>query len=256
MAPRLFLILLLVGALFTGCRSTQPESVPVLESLSASGVSFTETTDDLPPDPEINSIIKPYREELEASIQEVIGEAAGLFPKERGSYETALGNMAADAMLHVINQQVEDEVDIALTNNGGLRVPIQPGPITVGKIFEFMPFENMMVILEFDAAGIDSLAQQLASRPEPIAGLSFKVDTLSRRAFDIQVKGAPLEAGATYRLVTSDYLANGGGGISAIHSPMQRTDLTILLRDAFIEYIREKNTITPTLDGRIQATRL
>ena len=254
MAQRLFLALFLTGSLLAGCRSTQPESSSLLESLAASSVSYTETTDALPPDPEIESIIIPYRAELQTSIEEVIGEATGLLEKGR-RYETTLGNMAADAMLDVINTKVDTQVDIALTNNGGLRVPIQEGPITVGKIFELMPFENTMVILEYDASGIDSLAQQIARSSGAIAGLSFKVDTLTYTAFDIQVSNQPLDSEALYRVVTSDYLANGGGRITILRTPLNRVDLPLLLRDAFIEYIREKNTIVPTLDGRIQATQ-
>ena len=55
-----------------------------------------------------------------------------------------------------------------------------------------------------------------------------------------------------YRLVTSDYLANGGGRMPALWTPTGREDLTVLLRDAFIQYIREKKTIEPILDGRIR----
>ena len=253
MTQRYYIPLLLIGVVLTGCRTTQPEGASALESLSASSVSYTETTASLPPDPEVEAIISPFRSELQTSIEEVIGEATDQLDKRR-AFESTLGNMAADAMLHVINNYVDDPVDIALTNNGGLRVPIQEGPITVGKIFELMPFENMMVILEFDAAGVDSMAQQIARRSGAIAGLSFKVDTLTYTAFDIQVNNQPLDNESVYRVVTSDYLANGGGGVTILHTPMNRTDLPILLRDAFIEYIREKNTITPTLDGRIQAT--
>jgi len=247
------LTLLLCIALAYGCKSTQPQNTLSAESMTASTVSFTETTEALEPDPEIDAIIAPYRDQLMERIEEVIGEATGLLNKD-GRYETTLGNMAADAMLHVINKNPNAQVDIALTNNGGLRVPIQPGPITVGKIFELMPFENMMVILDFDAAGVDSLAQQIARTSGAIAGLSFKVNPNTETATDIQVGGRPLQAGQTYKLVTSDYLANGGGRLTQLRSPKNRVDTPLLLRDAFIEYVTDTKTITPTLDGRIQTT--
>ena len=244
------LMVLLFLVLLAGCKSSQPEETMTLESMTASRVSFTETTDALEPDPEVEGIIAPYRDQLADRIAEVIGEATGVLNKD-GRYETTLGNMAADAMLHVINKNPNAQVDIALTNNGGLRVPIQPGPITVGKMFELMPFENMMVILEYDAAGIDTLAQQIARSSGAISGMSFTV-TESETAIDINVGGQPLAEGQTYRLVTSDYLANGGGGITILRNPKGRTDTPMLLRDAFIEYVVDTKTITPTLDGRIQ----
>lgn len=245
------LTLLLGIVLAYGCTSTQPQNTLSVESMTASTVSFTETTEALEPDPEIDAIIAPYRDQLIERIEEVIGEATGLLNKN-GRYETTLGNMAADAMLHVINKNPNAKVDIAITNNGGLRVPIQPGPITVGKMFELMPFENVMVILDFDAAGVDSLAQQIARTSGAIAGLSFKVNPETETATDIQVGGQPLHADRTYKLVTSDYLANGGGRLTQLRSPLHRVDTPLFLRDAFIEYVTDTKTITPKLDGRIQ----
>ena len=234
-------------ALLSGCRSSQPS----LELLTASSVSYTETTDALAPDPEVDALIQPYRHQLADRIQEVIGEATDVLNKN-GRYETTLGNMAADAMLHVINKNPNANVDMALTNNGGLRVPIQAGPITVGKIFELMPFENLMVILEYDAVGVDSLAQQIARGSGAIAGLSFTVNPETRTANDILVGGQPLVADRMYKLVTSDYLADGGSRLAILRSPLNRTNTPMLLRDAFIEYVSDTKIITPKLDGRIK----
>ena len=206
--------------------------------------------DSVEADAEMEALVAPYRDRLQSSIEEVIGEATAQLVK--GTPESPLGNMAAEALLRVVNRWVDEPVDMSLTNNGGLRTPIPAGPITVGKMFELMPFENMMVVLELDAAQVDSLTQQIARRRgEPIAGFSFVIDATTRRARDILVNGQPLDSSRTYRLVTSDYLANGGGGMPALWTPTGRQDLTMLLREAFIEYVREKKIIEPMLDGRI-----
>lgn len=208
-------------------------------------------TDSLPADPDIEALIAPYRAQLQTRVDEVIGQATAQLVK--GTPESPLGNMAADAMLFFVNRAVDTPVDMALTNNGGLRIPIAAGPITIGKMFELMPFENMLVILELNAAQVDSLTGQIARvGGEPIAGLSFTIDRTTGRAYDIRVGSQPLSAGRTYRLVTSDYLANGGGNMPALWTPAGREDLPLLLRDAFIEYIRHKKTIEPVLDGRIR----
>ncbi len=240
----------LLGCLLAGCKSSEPA---VHYQITDAPAGFTAISDSLSDDPEIESIILPYRQRLENAINEVIGQAE--VQLQKGGLESTLGNMSADAMLQVANRVAGAPVDMALTNNGGLRVPIQKGPISVGKVFELMPFENMMVVLEFSAAQVDSLAQQLAAAGgEPIAGFSFSFDEETRLAGDILVAGAPLDAGRTYRLVTSDYLANGGGRIRALWDPVGREDLNMLLRDAFIEYIRETKNINPQMEGRIRHT--
>ena len=43
----------------------------------------------------------------------------------------------------------EREIDVAVMNHhGGLRAPINQGEITLGEVFQVMPFENEMVLLE------------------------------------------------------------------------------------------------------------
>lgn len=242
-----YLFLLFATAYLGGCASSQ-SAAPLFVDDAPTG--FTTISDSLTPDPEIEALISPYRQGLVERISEVIGNTE--VQLQKGGLESSLGNMSADAMLMIANDIAASPVDMALTNNGGLRVPISKGPITVGKIFELMPFENMMTVLTLTGVQVDTLAQQVArARGEPIAGFSFKIDEATTRAVDIQVADEPLDAARSYRLVTSDYLANGGGRIAALWQPAGREDLNMLLRDAFIEYIRAKGTITTQPDGRI-----
>ncbi len=43
--------------------------------------------------------------------------------------------------------------DIAITNGGGLRRTLEKGPITMGDMYEIMPFDNYLVT--FDLKGED-----------------------------------------------------------------------------------------------------
>jgi 2',3'-cyclic-nucleotide 2'-phosphodiesterase (5'-nucleotidase family) len=168
--------------------------------------------------------------------------------------EGTLGNFATDAMLWAANAGTSGRVQMALTNNGGLRVPIGPGPITVGQIYELMPFDNMLSVLVLTGSQVQDLCDQLADRRgEPIAGFSFRIESDGDRRFatDIMVGGVPLDPDAEYRLATNDYMANGGESLSPLQSPVTREDLPVLLRDAFIDYVRHLGVIEPKLEGRI-----
>lgn len=247
----IFMVWCLSCLMITGCKTAQSTAD---YQLAEAPVRFTEMTDSLPPDPAIEALVAPYRDRLQEKIDEVIGEATGLLEKK--SPEGTLGNMAADALLYSVNQMVDTPVDMALTNNGGLRVPINPGPITVGKIFELMPFENMTIVLEMDPVQMDSLAQQIARAfGEPIAGFSFTIDAAARTAHNLLINGSVPEEGRIYRLATSDYLANGGGRLPALWDARGRQELNLLLRDAFIQYIRDKGSIEPMIDGRISSNQ-
>lgn len=203
-------------------------------------------------DPEVEALIGPYRDRMGEEIKEVIGETTGLLSKAWP--EGTLGNFATDAMLWAANSASPHHVHMALTNNGGLRVPIGAGPITVGQMFELMPFENLLSVLVLSGRQVQDLCDQLArARGEPISGFRFHIASEGDRrwAEEVRIGDEPLDPDAEYRLVTNDYLASGGGDLTPLHSPMAREDLNVLLRDAFISFIREKRVIEPKIEGRI-----
>jgi 2',3'-cyclic-nucleotide 2'-phosphodiesterase (5'-nucleotidase family) len=185
-------------------------------------------------------------------IRQVIGEATGMLSKAWP--EGTLGNLATDAMLWAANRELLEPADMALTNNGGLRVPIGPGPITMGQMYELMPFENMLSVLVLSGPQVKVLCDQLAEkRGEPIAGFSFRiaVEKEGRVARDILVGGDPLDLAAEYRLVTNDYMANGGDSFTPLETPVSREDLAVLLRDAITDYVKHVGVVEPKLEGRI-----
>jgi len=244
----LLLSVVLLGSGQTGCHSTRDVTI---QSVSDPSVSFTVVSDSLVPDKELEDLIMPYRREMLTSISEVIGEASAPFTKRKP--EGSLGNMAAEALLEVVQDQVEQPVDMAMTNSGGLRVSDLSGEITVGKIFELMPFDNRMVVLDLSGTQVESLVHQIArAGGEPIAGFSFDVHLPSNSIHNLLIRGRPLDPAGRYRLVTADYLADGGGGLEVLWQPLDREYLPVYLRDAFIQYIREQGRISPVLDGRIK----
>jgi len=215
-------------------------------------VSFTVVAESIPGSLEIETLVASFRARMGEEIQEVIGETTDVLSKALP--EGTLGNFATDAMLWAANQRVSEPVDMALTNNGGLRVPIGPGPITVGQMYELMPFENMLAVLVLSGSQVKELCNELAERRgEPIAGFSFRIEAEGdgRVAREIMVGGRPLEVESEYRLVTNDYMANGGESLSPLQSPVAREDLPVLLRDAFIDYLADRGVVQPKLEGRI-----
>jgi len=216
---------------------------------SEGGQGFVTVVDTLAEDPALLALVAPYRAEMEGEMSRVIGRASETLTKSQP--EGVLGNMAADAMLFALAHSGAEPADVAITNNGGLRVPLNAGPITVGRVFELMPFENMLVVLEMPADSVVALAHDLArAGGEPVAGISLAIrDT---EAADILIGGAPIEPGRTYRIATSDYLANGGGNMPTLWADYPRETPDLKLRDAFITYIEATGTITSEIEGRIR----
>jgi 2',3'-cyclic-nucleotide 2'-phosphodiesterase (5'-nucleotidase family) len=238
-------LVLVISLLLAACGTVAPvpeAGPPALET------TFVVVTDSIEGDAALEAQIRPYRAEMAERVSEVIATA----PTEisRAKPEGRLGNLTADAMLVRANVEHSDSIHIAITNNGGLRIPIGPGDITVGTVYELMPFENRLVVLTLNGSQVDSLAHQLASiNGEAVAGLTFVIG--DGRAEEVRVQGETIISDRLYRLVTSDFVADGGDRIITV-TPLHRTALPVLLRDVFIDHFRELGTLDPQVEGRIR----
>ena len=211
--------------------------------------SYTVVGDSLEGDAAMEALVAPYRAQLAEQMDRVLAQAPA--PLTKGTPEGDLGNLAADAMLAEAERLTGEDYDLAVGNNGGLRVPIAAGPVTLGSVFELMPFENFLVVQELTAAEVDTLAQQLArAGGEPVAGLSFVIR--EGQAQTVRVQGQPVEADRTYRLVTHNYLAYGGGEMPVLWGREDVTrELPLSLREAFVRYFERLGTLQAPTSGRI-----
>lgn len=231
--------------------ATATALAPELGAATAPGALFVEIADSIPPSPEIEGILAPYRAEMEAELAEVLAQANG--PFEKAEPEGTLDNLVADAVLHVARQLAEDTVHVSMLNDGGLRVPLARGPLRVNHAFELLPFRNYVVVLTLSGDQMEQLADQIAATGgEPVAGWTMAL--ADGEAIDVRVGGEPVDRDAEYRLATIDYLADGGGSWSELWEPKdgRREDLGILIRDAFMCHLRQVGEVTPELDGRIR----
>src|SRR5690606_12674159 len=116
---------------------------------------------------------------------------------------------------------------------------LQKGDITIGNLFELMPFENEMVLLELSGKDVLQLAQFIAaSGGQPVSGLRMKIT--DNKPIDILIAGKPLTESRTYKLITYDYLANGGDNSRGLGKPISRVNLGQKVREALIEYVSEQ----------------
>ena len=232
------------------CDTRAGSSDPDLAMVGQPTVSYEVLDADHAPDPAVEAIISPYRAKYEAWAVEVVGHATG--PFTRGDPEATLDNLVAESILEAARALSARPVHLAMANDGGIRTDIDSGPIQLSEVFEVMPFENTVTVIDLSGHQVDSLAQQIArTGGEPVAGIRFQISDTPATAFDVVVDGAPLDLDDTYRIALADYLASGGGSWPQVWTPLAREDFTFLIRDAILDYIRNRDQVAPTLDGRI-----
>ena len=192
-------------------------------------------------DSAIINIITPYQFGIEGQMSEVLTYTKN--DLEKGRPQSTIGNFVTDLCLDYA------DADICVMNNGGLRTNINKGKITRGKLYELMPFENELVILNLNKDDYLKLLNYIAKRGgEPFSGLTIVID----KDGEIISNSWPVdfENGEKVRVLTSDYLANGGDKMSFFHNKEQKK-LGIKLRDVIIDYCSKKDTIFAELDNRI-----
>lgn len=204
-------------------------------------------------DQKIEAMIAPYKEKLDATMNESLGELDVLLVKERP--ESNLGNWMADMVYEDVKELNGGTLDFAILNQGGIRVgSIGSGPLTRGEIFELMPFDNVISIMSAEGREVRTFLNHIASSGGwPIsAELSFKIK--EEKAIDISINGEPLDDSRRYQFVVPDYIAGGGSGSDMLKT-MDRKDFNLLVRDLLIDHIKRdtKKGIVQTAmkEGRI-----
>lgn len=193
--------------------------------------------------------IIPYRQQVEQRMSEVIGNA----PTElkANAIESTLGNFVADLQRSQAADLLGRPIDMGLMTRGGLRYIIPQGKITVGDVFELMPFENELLVLTLSGATVEKLFQFGANKQ--ILALSNASFTIQNgQATDIVIGGKPFDKQQNYTLAISDYLANGGDNLEFLKEAIQKEKAGILLRDAIIKHIQQLTAQGKPVEARVE----
>lgn len=202
-------------------------------------------------DPGIAALIAPYKAKLDSQMNQVVAMVGIELVKAKP--EGTLGNWTADAIFDW-TQRHGYTPDMAMMNHGGLRLPaIQPGPLTVGELYELSPFDNQLVVVEVPGEKMDSLMRHVASTGGWPVSANVRMVISQEKLAGFSLGGSPLDNEKVYRIAMPDYIANGGDGTKMLIG-LRQTDTGLLVRDALLEEARMTGDtgtpITARLEGR------
>ena len=206
-------------------------------------------------------MVYSYQNKLNETMNEVINSAE--IDMEIGNPEGLLGNFVADLALIKAQKISKSTVDFCVLNNGGLRKPIQKGPITRGDIYELMPFENELVVLELSGEKVKEFTEfvlkkslQLDARKAGVPGSGIRMVIKDSLISETRIGLYTLDVKKKYTVVTSDYLSAGGDDMSFFLDPISIMPLNLKLRDVILEEIimlgKNNITVKAQFDGRIR----
>lgn len=179
------------------------------------------------------SFLQPYADSVNSSMNIVIATLA--VDLEKKQPEGTLGNLMADAMKVMAEKYYNTKVDAAFVNYGGIRLlNVKAGVITKGKVFEIMPFDNLIVLQKISGKLLKQFLDHIASAGGwPVAGLTMEIR--NGKAENIMINGKELNMNAVYTIANSDYVANGGDRTDMLR-PVPQISNGSLFRDALIDY--------------------
>ncbi|MER3451572.1 MAG: multifunctional 2',3'-cyclic-nucleotide 2'-phosphodiesterase/5'-nucleotidase/3'-nucleotidase [Thermus sp.] len=240
---------------------------PLGEVLAYKGEALLMTPEVAPEDALAKEALKTLALPVQALFQQVIARAKVDLVGERAIVrrrESNLGNLIADGMVWKTKPA---GVQIALQNGGGIRASIPAGPITIGKVYEVLPFGNTLVVMDLKGREILAALENGVSQWEQGAGRFLQVSGL-RYAFDlakpagsrvvrVEVKGekgfGPLDLEATYRVVVNSFIAAGGDGFEVLKNAQgYRVDTGFSDAESFMDYLKALGEVESKAEGRIE----
>jgi 5'-nucleotidase len=227
-------------------------------------------TRDVPADRRITDLVGKYQTLVAPISNKVIGHITGTAVSRTpdDSLESPLGNLIADGQLADPSVVSGGKAPVAaFMNPGGIRADLasNAGEVTFGQAFTVQPFNNFLVSMDMTGAQIKALLEQQFSGvngPEAgkfkvlqVAGITYTWNPAAAAgskivAGSVKIAGQPLVDATSYRIVTNNFLSDGGDGFGAFTTATNKVFGGLDI-DAFANYLTAHDPYTPGATDRI-----
>jgi 2',3'-cyclic-nucleotide 2'-phosphodiesterase (5'-nucleotidase family) len=197
-------------------------------------------------DPELKELEDSYVQDMEAKLDITIATATA------DANRRQIGYLIADAFRDWTN------ADLGWINGGGVRASLSAGDVTLRELYSIMPFANRLMLIEVTGEELKLGLEQAGNSSDSYSGgyalpsgYTYKYDPTAsegNKISDLKLEdGTPIELDQTYSLAITNYVYNGGNGVTAFK------DATVLINpdegtqdaNALIEYVTAKGEIIP-----------
>jgi 2',3'-cyclic-nucleotide 2'-phosphodiesterase (5'-nucleotidase family) len=233
--------------LFLSCNHSKK-----LVSTKGNNISISK---ELPSNKVIEEVIEPYKTNLDKSMNEVLSYSVDTYSKRDGDYNTAIGNLMADAVFELSNpifkNRTGNNLDVVLLNHGGIRSILPKGNVTTKSAYSLMPFENSVVVVPLKGSVITEMTTYLkeSRKAHPISGVELVLNA-DNSYQKIRVGGKSIDPEKIYYVATNDYLYNGGDRMYFLKKSDTLYDLNYKIRNVLIDYFTKYDSLNPKKDQR------
>jgi 2',3'-cyclic-nucleotide 2'-phosphodiesterase (5'-nucleotidase family) len=194
----------------------------------------------LPVDAEVKAIVDKYTAEVAPILDEVlVATDKDLNHDKNQPGVSLLGQWTSDVM------REKAGVQIAITNGGGLRTSVPKGEITMGRMYEVMPFDNTLFKMELKGSDIKKNIENGIANATigwvQFSGMKVYYD-INKPAGDrisamYLMDGTKMELDKYYSVVTNDFMEQGGDGYD-FKAGRNKVDTGLPIREALVEKLK------------------
>jgi len=218
--------------------------------LSPAGVSYDENSC-MAAEAALIQSVQP----LMAAKKQVIGHSARMMMNDRDNPDLPLGNLFADAIRAYGTRYFKKPIDFAITNFGGIRVPMPEGEILQDDIESMFPFKNYLCYVKMKGENLTKLFEQLSATKAFQATSGATVRVKAHKLESALVGGEPIDPNRMYNIATIDFLLDGGDNLR-IGALAEDVELThVLLMDIMLDYVKDCEAkgilVDAKSDGRV-----
>ncbi|KAJ6500851.1 Metallo-dependent phosphatase-like protein [Mycena sanguinolenta] len=220
-------------------------------------------TNETAQDADLEAQIKAWRVPFDAFGNEVIGNTTVLLNNNGCKLgECNFGDLICDAMLDY--RAAQSAPAGCILNGGGIRVSIPVGNITRGDVITAFPFGNAVTevlltgrelwnIFAGAIAGVSLFnGAAVITWPQISTGIRVTYNPTTKTLINLEIGQGDempmVDFGATYRIVTVDYVAAGGDNILPVQSDYVVLDT---LEEVLTAYIQRLGTVDEELQNRV-----
>lgn len=161
--------------------------------------------------PEIEAFLAPYRQKVDSLMNKEVAISAKFMDKGLG----ALSNWVSDAARDITVKLSGITADCSIMNKGGIRCAMPEGSVSEGLINSMFPFDNRLQIIELTGEQLLRSLEIMAARGGDATSSELIVTyTPNNKIKSAKINGKDIKPKKKYKIVTLDYLANGGDYMS------------------------------------------
>lgn len=152
--------------------------------------------------------LAPYSKGVDSLMNNPVGESV----RAMSNKSAGLQNWVSDVSLEIVRKVSGiNDIQFAIMNSGGIRVNMPQGIVSEGVLASMLPFDNKYMVLEISGADLLDAFKVMASRGGDCVSREVRVEfDKDANIISAKLNGKQIKSDKKYKIVTIDYLANGG----------------------------------------------